>query len=42
MFIFSPRPLYNEVKIMLMEEFGGEYRTLFGECKWSTAVNAFL
>ncbi len=29
MFVYSPRPLYGEVRTMLREEFGNEHRTLF-------------
>ncbi|MCD6464116.1 ATP-binding protein [Candidatus Woesearchaeota archaeon] len=29
MFVFYPRPLYEEVRVILKEEFGGEYKTFF-------------
>jgi AAA+ ATPase superfamily predicted ATPase len=29
MFVYYPRPLYEEVRVMLKEEFGKEYRTFF-------------
>lgn len=30
MFVYYPRPLYEEVRTMLKEEFGGEYKIFFG------------